>query len=245
MELAVAEVSVAVAAFVRTPGHSPGKTRLAAGIGAERAAEFYRLALAVTAAVLERARELGLAPYWAVAEEDGVDDPRWRGLPQLWQGEGSLGERQDRVYRHLLESHPAALLIGADCPLLAPRDLLQAGRRLSEGVPFVLGPATDGGYYLFGGRIPVPSAVWNGVAYSTPGTAGQLLAALGPIGAVELLPELPDVDTRADLGVILRHGRAGGELLPQQRALLGWVEGLEGRDPVGLDASRKLDILEP
>ena len=236
---------MAVAAFVRTPGYSPGKTRLAAGIGAARATEFYRLALAVTAAVLERARELGLAPYWAVAEAEGVDDPCWQALPRLWQGEGSLGERQDRVYRQLLEPHPAVLLIGADCPLLAPRDLLQAGRRLGGGVPFVLGPATDGGYYLFGGRIPVPSAVWNGVAYSTPWTAGQLLAALGPIGAVELLPELPDVDTRADLGTILRHDRAGGELLPQQRALLGWVARLEGQDGAGLDASRKLDILEP
>ncbi len=236
---------MAVAAFVRTPGHSPGKTRLAAGIGAEGAAEFYRLALAVTAAVLESAGELGLAPYWAVAEAEGVDAPRWQALPRLWQGEGSLGERQDRVYRQLLESHPAVLLIGADCPLLAPRDLFQAGRRLGGGVPFVLGPATDGGYYLFGGRIPVPGAAWNGVEYSGPETAGQLLAALRLLGVVELLPELPDVDTRADLGTILRHCRAGGELLPQQRALMGWAEQLEGRDGVGLDASRKIDILEP
>lgn len=229
---------MAVAAFVRTPGHSPGKTRLAAGIGAERAAEFYRLALAVTAAVLEGAGQLGLAPYWAVAEAEGVDDPRWQALPRLWQGEGSLGERQDRVYRQLLKSHPAALLIGADCPLLAPGDLLQAGRCLGGGVPLVLGPATDGGYYLFGGRIPVPGAVWNGVEYSRPGTAGELLAALRLLGVVELLPELPDVDTRADLGRMLCHGRAVGELLPAQRALIRWVERFEGRDGVGLDASR-------
>lgn len=238
---------MAVAAFVRTPGHRPGKTRLAAGIGSERTAEFYRLALAVTEAVLESAGRVGLAPYWAVAEPEGVRDSRWQALPRLWQGEGSLGERQDRVYRHLLETHPAALLIGADCPLLAPGDLLEAGRRLGGGVPFVLGPATDGGYYLFGGRMPVPSAVWNEVEYSGPETAGQLLAALRPLGVVDLLPELPDVDTRADLGLILRHGRAGGELLPQQRALIGWVEQWEGRgrDGVGLDASRKVDILEP
>ena len=236
---------MAVAAFVRTPGHSAAKTRLAAGIGAERAAEFYRLALAVTEAVLERAGALGLVPYWVVAEAEGVDDPRWQALPRLWQGEGGLGERQDRVYRHLLESHSAALLIGADCPLLAPGDLLQAGRRLSSGVPFVLGPATDGGYYLFGGRIPVPGAVWNGVEYSRPETASQFLAALRLLGDVDLLPELPDVDTRADLGVILRHGRAGGELLPVQRTLIGWVEQLAGRDGVGVDASKKLDIMEP
>ena len=243
----MAEVRVAVAAFVRTPGHSPGKTRLAAGIGTEGAAEFYRLALAITASVLERAGELGLAPYWAVAEAEGMDDARWQTLPRLWQGEGNLGARQDRVYRHLLKSHPAALLIGADCPLLNAADLLQARGSLSRGPSFVLGPATDGGYYLFGGRIPVPSALWNGVEYSSPGTAGQLLAALRPLGAVELLPELPDVDTRADLGMILSHGRADGELVPQQRALIGWMAQLEGRGPgaVGLDASRKVDILEP
>ena len=229
----MAEVSVAVAAFVRTPGHSPGKTRLAAGIGAERAAEFYRLALAITEAVLEGAGRLGLAPYWAVAEAEGVDDTRWQSLPRLWQGEGDLGERQDRVYRHLLESHHAALLIGADCPLLNAGDLLQARRSLNGAPAFVLGPATDGGYYLFGGRIPVPSALWNGIEYSSPETAGQLLAALRPLGAVELLPELPDVDTRADLGAALSHVRVSGELLPQQRALIGWMAQLEGRVPGG------------
>ncbi len=241
------EVSVAVAAFVRTPGHSQGKTRLAAGVGAQRAAEFYHLALAVTEAVLEGARGLGLTPYWAVAEAAALDDPRWQALPRLWQGEGSLGERQDRVYRHLLASHSAALLIGADCPLLSPGDLLEARRALRHEVPFVLGPATDGGYYLFGGRLPVPGTVWTGVEYSTPETAAQLRVALGPLGAVALLPQLPDVDTRADLGVVLGHARAGGELSPQLQALIRWMEQLEGRGrgAVGLDASKNIDILEP
>lgn len=243
----MAKLSVAVAAFVRTPGHSPGKTRLASGLGAEKAAEFYRLALAITDALLAQVARRGLNPYWAVTEASGLDDPRWQSLPRLWQGEGNLGERQDRVYRHLLEKHSAVLLIGADCPLLAPGDLLLASELAVGGQPFVLGPATDGGYYLFGGRVAVPSPVWTGVEYSTPGTAGQFLAALRPFGAVELLPELPDVDSAADLFLIPRHSRTHGELLPEQRALIGWIEklGVEGLEGRGVDASRKIDILEP
>jgi glycosyltransferase A (GT-A) superfamily protein (DUF2064 family) len=240
----VAKLSVAVAAFARTPGYTPAKTRLASGVGAENAAEFYRLSLAITEALLGLVAQQGMSPYWAVTEAHGLDDPRWQSLPRLWQGEGGLGERQDRVYRHLLKEHSGVLLIGADCPLLTPGDLIQASQLAVGGEPFVLGPATDGGYYLFGGRLAVPSPVWTGVEYSTPGTAGQLRAALRPFGAVELLPELPDVDTAADLIQIPRHPRARGELLPGQRALIGWIErlGPEGR---GVDVSRKVDILEP
>ncbi len=243
----MARLSVAVAAFVRTPGHSPGKTRLASGLGTEQAAEFYRLALAITDALLAQVARQGLTPYWAVTEALGLEDPRWQSLPRVWQGEGNLGERQDRVYRHLLEEHSAVLLIGADCPLLAPGELLLASQHAVGGQPFVLGPATDGGYYLFGGRLAVPSPVWTGVEYSTPGTTGQLLAALRPFGAVELLPELPDVDTAEDLLLIPRHPRAQRELLPEQRALMGWIErlGVEGQEGRGVDSSMKVDILEP
>jgi glycosyltransferase A (GT-A) superfamily protein (DUF2064 family) len=46
-----------------------------------------------------------------------------------------------------------AVLIGADCPLLAPREIGQAFQSLTDH-DTVLGPAADGGYYLIGLRGP-------------------------------------------------------------------------------------------
>jgi glycosyltransferase A (GT-A) superfamily protein (DUF2064 family) len=115
----------AVAIFVKTPGLSPVKTRLAAGgMGAEAATEFHRLSVAGVA----RACGDDVAPYWAVAEREALAPPAWRGFPAIWQGEGGLGARLDRIYATLLQRHGRVLLIGADAPQITPdlRDALRA-----------------------------------------------------------------------------------------------------------------------
>jgi hypothetical protein len=73
-----------IAIFVKTPGLSPVKTRLAAAIGEKRALEFYRLAIE---AVREVVSASGLQACWAVAEETAD----WTGFPVIFQGEGALG----------------------------------------------------------------------------------------------------------------------------------------------------------
>jgi len=59
----------AIAVFVKTPGLSPVKTRLAEGIGENRALEFYDLALEC---VMKLGEAVDAASYWAVAEEEAV-----------------------------------------------------------------------------------------------------------------------------------------------------------------------------
>lgn len=216
--------SLGVAVFVKTPGHSPIKTRLAAGIGDPAAAECYEHALAVVREVVTAAsgRVPAVVPYWAVAERAGESDPRWAGFARLPQGEGTLGERLDRVYRAVRARHGAALLLGADCPLLSPDDLAAAVGTLARGEAFVIGRATDGGYYLFGGRRAIDRGTWLAVPYSSPETADRFVALLGR--PVAELPVLPDMDTAADLSALARHPRTReGGLLPAQRSLLGWL----------------------
>jgi len=106
-------MTAAVAIFVKTPGLSPVKTRLAAGVGVEAATEFHRLAAASVAGVARACGE-EIVPYWAVAEQEALDAPAWRGFPTIWQGEGGLGARLDRIYATLLLRHGRVLLIGAD-----------------------------------------------------------------------------------------------------------------------------------
>ena len=198
--------SCAIAIFVKTPGYSPIKTRLARELGEEEALRIYRSLLTIVEESVGEAvracRELN--PYWAVAEEDALGDALWQSFPTIDQGTGGLGTRLHKVYAELLERFDRVLLIGADCPLLSASVLVSAAERIqAKPQPqFVIGPATDGGFYLFGGAQAIASSVWEGVSYSSSSTASELIDRLAGQGLVVRLPTLSDVDTVDDLEVL-------------------------------------------
>ncbi len=216
-------MTAALAIFVKTPGLSPVKTRLAAGIGASAAQRFHQLAASATAEVA-RACEPWLTPYWAIAEAGPVAVAAWPEFASLHQGHGDLGERLHTVYARLQAHHGHVLLIGADAPQLTVASLRHALTLLDDAdTPCVIGNATDGGFWLFGGRVPIASEVWCAVRYSHPNTAMQLRAALQPLGSVAVAPALTDVDEAADLDALEHALAALPAPLPAQRELLHWL----------------------
>ncbi len=216
----------AVAIFVKTPGLSPVKTRLAHGIGSAHATEFHCRAAAAVGAVA-RAAAPDVAPHWAVAEQDALAHPAWSAFPTLWQGDGDLGTRLDHVYAALLERHGSVLLIGADAPQVTPALLRNAARAVLEGrSPYAIGPATDGGFWLFGGRAPVPAAVWHSVAYSRADTGARLAEALRRFGSISWLPTLADTDKASDLPALVSALRGLRDPLPEQATLADWLRNL-------------------
>lgn len=224
----------ALAIFVKTPGHSPVKTRLAAGIGKERAEQFYRLSLACAEELALALKEMGqgqIVPYWAVSELEALNDPLWQRLERLFTGLGGLGERQDQVYRALRQNHERVIFIGADSPQLMPAAILRAIRTLQQRPGFVLGPCQDGGYYLFGGAREVPSEAWTSVTYSEATTARDLSVRLAQLGPLERLERSFDVDTQD--GLVALTGQRGRMVRKAQIQLLEWIarEGLGGAVP--------------
>ena len=213
----------AVAIFVKTPGLSPVKTRLAKGIGTARATEFHRRAAAAVAAVALAAGS-GIQPHWAVAEQEALTHSAWGAFPTLWQGDGDLGMRLDRVYAALLERHGSVLLIGADAPQVTQALLSDAARIIrADGPPYAIGPATDGGFWLFGGRASVPPEVWHSIAYSRADTGARLAEALGPFGSISRAPALADTDEVSDLPALLSALGCLRDPLPEQAALGDWL----------------------
>lgn len=217
---------VGIALFVKTPGHSPLKTRLAAGIGVESARQFHLLAAGTVAAVARRAqRDMPtLAPHWAVAETAALDDPAWTSLPRIAQGEGDLGVRMGRVTETLLQRFDAALLLGADTPQITPTDLAAALVGLQE-CPHVLGPSEDGGFWLFATRGGVPPAAWSETPWSQADTAARFCEALGEAPFTHLR-RLRDVDTAEDLPPLLASLETLTDPLPEQRRLADWLRAL-------------------
>ncbi len=208
-------MSIALAIFVKTPSLSPVKTRLAQSIGEEKAVEFFMLCLD---AIKETAKKIDADIIWAVAEKEGCDAPLWSDFKTIHTGEGGLGERQDHIYKTLLNTYERVFLSCADAPQLCPYIFQEANDALNNN-DFVIGPAHDGGYYLFGGRKPVERNIWTSVPWSTEETRAKL---------VERLPSVPahlqmfsDIDRRADLRYLKSEMPA--KMSDQQRKIVDWI----------------------
>lgn len=195
------EAAASVAVLAKAPIAGYAKTRLAAGTGGAAAARLHRrLVLDTLRGVRAAGLDLQLwcAPdarhrfFRAIATRCGV-----RVVPQP---AGDLGARMAAIAQRHFAATPAAplLLIGTDCPLLAPGHL-QAAARALQSHDAVLIPAEDGGYVLLGLLRPVPAA-FDGIAWSTAQVAGQTRERLRGAGVAWCeLPPLWDLDEPADL----------------------------------------------
>ncbi|QPC98288.1 TIGR04282 family arsenosugar biosynthesis glycosyltransferase [Qipengyuania soli] len=182
--------AVRLVIFARLPQPGMVKTRLIPALGETGAAELYRRLLDHT---LAEARASGLPVELRVTGGEIADFRQIFGddFDLVEQGEGDLGERLDRV-------PTPAIIIGSDCPGISAPVLRAAADALVER-SVVLGPATDGGYYLIGHREPV-SFLFENMAWSTPSVFAETLVRLAARGiGPAILPELADIDTPEDL----------------------------------------------
>lgn len=216
-------MSGALAIFVKTPGHSPVKSRLAAGRGERYAMDWYRQAAAAVASVARVAQaRYGVAAYWAVAESGALE--AWPGLPAIAQGEGGLGARMAQVHAQLVARHGFGLLLGADAPQLSAALLGEAVDWLSAPSPrLLLGPAHDGGFWLFGGNTVPALQAWSAVRYSAADTARDLQRSMQGVGDWLTLATLTDADRASDLATVQQALHALPEPTAEQRALARWM----------------------
>lgn len=214
---------MAIAIFVKTPGRSSLKTRLARTVGRSLAEEWHRQAAGTVAAVADAAKTGPV--YWAVAEDDALDHPLWRDHPAIGQGSGSLGERMARVHKRLVEDHGSALLLGADAPQLDPAWLEQAADWLAHESPRTcIGPARDGGFWTFGANQCIDIAHWQAVTYSSASTLTEFRRQVVVQGECLTLPELTDLDEVEDVPDLIAEFGDLADPHPRQVQLLRWIE---------------------
>lgn len=191
---------VPVCVFAKPPIEGQVKTRLAPVLGA-------RGATALARALFEDTWAMVCAVPWArpVLATTSLDLSPFglhAGEVEVWlQGEGDLGARLERVLHRALAGSPSALIIGADLPGLPASHLVSARAALTRA-EVVLGPASDGGFYLLGATRPIAGAL-EGVAWSAPTTFAQTRAALHRSGcSVGEAPAWFDVDVPNDLSAL-------------------------------------------
>ncbi len=214
-----------IAIFVKTPGISPLKTRLAATMGVEYAQSWYRLA---AAAIAEVAQLSGAAVYWAVAEPEGMNASIWQDLPRIEQldfaQKTSLGARMHCVHQQLLARHSAAILLGADTPQLDIAVLHAVIDYLRTSEPrWAVAPALDGGFWLHGANCGAPLSAWEAVRYSSADTLAQFELAMADQGKLARFQSETDVDTAADLAACISALTKRAQPSAKQRVLLDWM----------------------
>jgi rSAM/selenodomain-associated transferase 1 len=185
--------------FSRLPEPGKVKTRLIPALGAQGAARLQRrLGLRLLARLRGLAREtpLELELCFTGGSEDQARAWLGKGILYRQQGPGDLGRRMERaLHRALAEGAPRAVLVGSDLPGLQGAHVAQALEELRRRA-LVLGPSTDGGYYLVGLARPAPGLLapphWESLAALSARAAEW---GLEPA----LLPTLRDLDTPGDL----------------------------------------------
>jgi rSAM/selenodomain-associated transferase 1 len=186
--------AITICVFAKPPVAGAVKTRLAAQVGAERAAALAAAFLIDTWAAV---RELPGAR--AVIASTGALPPGLCDGAEVWpQGDGTLDARIERILMRALAGGGGAIALGADSPGLPRARLDEAMACLARGEA-VIGPADDGGFYLLG--VPrCPPGLLAGVPWSDPRTCEATRARLAEHGMpAAVLPAWFDVDQGDDL----------------------------------------------
>ncbi|MBI4239168.1 MAG: TIGR04282 family arsenosugar biosynthesis glycosyltransferase [Deltaproteobacteria bacterium] len=186
--------------FAKYPEAGKVKSRLARTIGAATAVLSYKTMVEIVVKNTKPcSREYVQVLYY--------DPPELRAQFRSWlpigrqqpQSGGDLGERMQQAFTHTLVETEHVVLIGTDC-IDVDRPLILKAFQDLEKSDLVLGPATDGGYYLIGCKRVYPK-IFTGIDWSTARVFSQTLRAAETLKLrVSCLPELEDIDTAEQYG---------------------------------------------
>jgi rSAM/selenodomain-associated transferase 2/rSAM/selenodomain-associated transferase 1 len=182
--------------FTRFPEPGRAKTRLIPALGAEGAAQLQR---AMTEHTVRQARKTDVEIEVRFAGGSHEQMREWLGddLSYVEQGEGDLGEKMERTFAdHFAAGTKRTVIVGSDCPANSAQNMRAAFKAL-ETKDCVIGPATDGGYYLIGLRHSAPQLFKN-VDWGGSQVLEQTMEAAANLSAQQL-PMLNDVDLPCDI----------------------------------------------
>jgi rSAM/selenodomain-associated transferase 1 len=188
--------------MLKVPKPGEVKTRLGKETGMNEACNIYQKLAE---------HQLGEIPYrfrleihYAPAAES-AQMKAWLGKDRTYvaQAEGNLGDRLTVAAQDVFDRKAEALVfLGGDCPDVTAHLLEEVAAQLAHH-DVILGPATDGGYYLIAMTRHHPR-LFESVDWSTDRVLGQTKDRIQELGLrMFLLPWLSDVDDLATL----RHAR--------------------------------------
>jgi hypothetical protein len=197
--------------FIKNPERGKVKTRLARTLGDDQALEIYEELTRITRENVQALAEK-MPPTQAYLFYDDYIN-----YADAWSNEhfqkhrqigDDLGERMRQAFQTASQNHSHVCIIGSDCPTLSTAILAQAFEQLAAH-DFVIGPSTDGGYYLLGINFSKlqaenpdkhpPQYIFEKMTWSTDTVMTETISRLKKRGhSYALLPTLTDIDEEKD-----------------------------------------------
>lgn len=206
----------AIAIMVKTPRNGFSKTRLSPPLQSDEAAEISRCFLRDRSAAIEALMRddqfvVGVAVYTPVGSESELAELLPAQFKMLAQRHGDLGSRLSGAAEDLFSlGFSAVCLVDSDSPTLPLENLRATTASLREGLDrMVIGPCTDGGYYLVGLSRWQPK-LFEEIDWSTSSVYQQTICRSKEINLQTIeLPMWYDVDDQVSLNRLL------SELFPE------------------------------
>ena len=204
-------MKICVIVFAKNPMPNQVKTRLIPTLSPEQAATLYTAFLTDWCEILANLSGVDLIIAYTPPEAESDlqaligDDATY--IPQIGT---DLGERLTSATQWAAkQGYTKILLVGSDSPTL-PISYISKALTLLDSRDLVIGPSTDGGYYLIGFSavnvaVPVPF-VFEEISWSTADVFQQTMTRICSAKAtVGLLPPWYDIDTAEDLAFLQAH----------------------------------------
>jgi hypothetical protein len=172
------------------------KTRLADTLGNDAAINIYKQLVINTHDAIYSSPVEKIVFYSNFIEDDIWEKDLFQ--KKIQKG-NDLGERMKNAFKSLFSvGHKKIVIIGTDCPGINKNILEKAFLNLNS-FDVVIGPATDGGYYLLGMKEAHPFLFKN-IEWSTDVVLQQTIHLCNQNQlSYFLLPELCDIDEEKDL----------------------------------------------
>ncbi|NIP38399.1 MAG: DUF2064 domain-containing protein [Candidatus Dadabacteria bacterium] len=186
--------------FLKYPEQGKVKTRLAKDIGDKKALLIYKnLVPRVLKQINANNYDISVCYYpenKVIKIQKWINSERYKYSPQTG---GDLGIKMLNAFNDSFSSgYKRSVIIGTDCPDIDD-DLVNTSFNLLNSNDLVIGPATDGGYYLIGLRESL-EALFTNISWGTDTVLKQTLNIVSKLNiSCKLLDFKTDIDTVEDL----------------------------------------------
>lgn len=228
----------AIVVMAKPPREGEVKTRLCPPLTHAQASTLHECLLFDTVAKLERFHS---AQLWIAFTPDGDEyfKSNFGERAELMSQRGrDLGERMHHIFVFLSQlGYREIVVLGSDIPSMPVASMEQAFQVLDNNLnDVVLGPATDGGYYLVGLKTPV-GELFRGIPWSNAAVLENTVRRIKELGLrLSLLPAAYDIDLAEDLKRLWNDFEGSPELRQDVPKTYGFLVDLFGhKDGVRLE----------
>lgn len=193
---------IAYCTFVKSASIESVKTRLANGVGKQVAVELYLHCINSLHYELNSINNDKIDFFWAVTDNYNKNSNEFKSFNFVDQGHGKIGDRLNYVAEQLRMVYDAVVFLASDSPALSRRIILKSYELLNVN-DSVVGPSSDGGFYLLGLDSRFDFSTLKKIEYSKSTTLESIINNLA--NKVYKLETVTDIDEMKSLRTCLNE----------------------------------------